>query len=195
MGKYELSNIKHVFGSYATTGCSLKIATYATNGFMGVDSNMQLRHWIDAKVLYFSKVAGTATPNLDDMISVVINLGHSLSSLFGQNFIGDVRTPYLLAFVDQANHKSGYSLENEDQALFKRLQHLNEIFNDVAKHPDASKRDKMESFTRDEIADLMETTKRVWIWFGHHRYPKGIPTDQLTEFGDTFASLEQGQSQ
>jgi hypothetical protein len=182
--------IETTFGSYATAGSSLKFATYTTNGLRGVDSNMQLTHWMEAKSRYFSKVAGTATPNLDDMILVVNSLGNSLTSLFGQNFVGNVsNTPSLLAYVDRKHQASGYSLIDEDKTLFEHLEHLNDLFNDVSKHPDQSKRDKIASLTREDIADLMETTKRVWIWFGRHRYPKGIPQDLLTEFGDAFASF------
>ncbi len=179
------------FGSYATAGCGLNFATYATNGFMGVDSNMQLKHWMEAKSRYFSKVAGTATPSLDDMILVVNSLGNSLTSLFGQNFVGNVsNTPSLLCYVDRKHHYSGFSLIDENQPLFGHLETLNDLFNDVSKHPDQSKRAKIASLTRENIADFMETTKRVWIWFGGHSYyPKGIPQDQLTEFEDTFANF------
>jgi len=188
------STVSTNFATYATTsGVSINNSSSSDSGQgSSVKSNTQLMYWRRAKQQYMTTIRNNPNPSLDDRVFIVNNLGHSLLHLFGQNYRGSASgyTPPLLNFVDSSHYNCGYSLESEDSLLFSHLQDLNDYFNDISKHLDQSKHEKALSLTKSKIEEFMETTKRVWIWYGNHCYKNQIPPDQLVEFRDTFCILK-----
>ncbi|MGA2641707.1 MAG: hypothetical protein ABSG21_12495 [Spirochaetia bacterium] len=179
------------------------LGTYATNGtvFLTTDSqeeigvnveNTQLAYWILAKRIYQERVTAVDKPLFSDMILVVSNLGNCLLHLFGRNFSNPKgeRTPSLLAYVDEKKHFCGWSLEKEDPNLFTDLIRLNQFNDEVAKHTDESKVELLLTLDRELVQRLLQTTKDVWLWYGRHKYPQGIPADQTTEFTEDYCLLE-----
>ena len=171
------------FACFATAPSLLDGSAEAVAGTGKTDINLQLMHWTEAKIRYFKK-QNNLSP--EDMIFIIDHLTNSLSALFGANYPGDStsNTPQLMQLIDVHRSKSDIKL---DKIVYRGSLDLTVFYDATIRHHDQSKRRKVLELTKLTIERLLETTKRIWIWFGKTTYPKNeIPEDLLLEFKDDF---------
>lgn len=171
------------FAIYATAGSAIGSLIEFTVGTSKPPINLQLMHWNEAKKRYFEKRNNLS---IEDKVFIIDHLTNSLSSLFGANYPGDreKNTPQLKQLIDSHRSKNDIKL---DKIVYRGFLDLADSYDATVRHHDQSKRTKALELTKTTIERLLETTKRIWIWFGKTVYPKSkIPEYLLLEFKDDF---------
>jgi hypothetical protein len=171
------------FASYATAGCAIGFSIESTVGTSKPPINLQLMHWKEAKKRYSEKRNNLSA---EDMIFITDHLTNSLSALFGANYPGDStsNTPQLKQLLDGHRSKSDIKL---DKIVYRGFLDLADFYDATVRHHDQSKRAKALELAKTTIERLLETTKRIWIWFGKTVYSNSeIPEYLLLEFKDDF---------
>ena len=172
-----------VFASFATASTLSDGSIEAVVGTVETVINLQLADWKAAKRRYFEKRNNLSE---EDMVFIINHLTSSLSILFGANYLGDStsNTPQLKQLIDVHRSKSDIKM---DKIVYRGFLDLIDFFDATSRHHDQSKRPKVLELTKFTIERLLETTKRIWIWFGKTTSPKNeIPEYLLLEFKDDF---------
>ncbi len=174
------------FASYTTAESLIEGFTDPVTGTTGTvrkNINLQLADWKEAKRRYFEKQNNLSPV---DMVFIINHLTSSLSILFGANYPGDStsNTPQLPKLIDGHRSKSDIKLDN---TVYRGFKDLVGYYEATSRHHDQSKRTKVLELTKSVIERLLESTKRIWIWFGETTYPNNeIPEYLLLEFKDDF---------
>jgi len=171
------------FACFATAPSLLDGSIEVVVGTVKTDINLQLADWNEAKRRYFEKRNNLSK---EDMVFIINHLTSSLSILFGANYLvsSTSKTPQLKQLIDGHRSKSDIKM---DKIVYRGFLDLIDFFDATSRHHDQSKRPKVLELTKLTIERLLETTKRIWIWFGKTIYPNNeIPEYLLIEFKDDF---------
>ncbi len=171
------------FAVYATASFAFNTTLKSTVGTSKPLINLQLMHWKEAKQRYFEYQNNLST---EDMIFIIDHLINSLSALFGANFPGDreKKTPQLKQLINNRRSESNIKI---DKTVYRSLLDLADYYDATVRHHDQSKRTRALDLTVTTIERFLETTKRIWIWFGETFYPNcKIPEYLSIEFKDDF---------
>lgn len=147
--------------------------------------NLQLAAWKDAKEKYFD-ILNKNQFDIAQVKLIIQNLGQSLCDLFGANYNKPGRTPYLKDYIDKIlPTEKTWDLKTDNLRLYNNFLKLNDYYTDKTKHYDANKNSFFINFTINDLKEMMETTKNIWLWF-IKKQNNNIEQIYLIEFNDDF---------
>ena len=147
-------------------------------------TNVQLAFWKDAKRKYEQRIRNVPTPDLADMVLVVVALLSSLTFLFGRNY-NEERAPELLQMVNCQRWK----LKKLRPDLYKALRDMFRFYRNILKHPSGPKMTgELHTLDKAMVSRFMENTRKIWRWFIERfcELRHVIPDEQFDEFQDSY---------
>lgn len=172
---------------YSTAKGSTADGTYApdSKGDLRKIYNIQLGHWIDAKKLYRLLQQNPDNLNPKNIDSLIMNLGASLTTLFGVNYHGKGHVPSLFKFVQTYLKNKGWDLEKDDPQLYMNFLKLDKVHKDLSKHISYQKTKQLEEIELVEISSYMQTTRDVWLWYLGKQNPYAND-EYLVQFNEVY---------
>ncbi len=148
--------------------------------------NLQLEYWSAAVNIYEEKRENFT---IEEYLVILLLLCHSLETSGGVNIQPREHTPPLLTLYEKTlpdEEEKQWNLKEEKPELFCILKEMITNHNNLCKHLNKKRTDKLSEMTPNKLSTYMEATRKMWLWALGKKYHDDIPEEQRKYFEKSF---------